>query len=70
MRIKIFLGSLLLLILNTAVLYAQPGEPCAGTDPDAVCPLDTWVIFLAAIALVFAVRHLYRKQPEKNTRLS
>jgi hypothetical protein len=62
MRVKIFLGSLLLLILNTAVLYAQPGEPCGGTDPDATCPLDTWILVLAAIAIIFAAVHLSRKQ--------
>jgi hypothetical protein len=62
MRVKIFLGSLLLLILNTAVLYAQPGEPCGGTDPDAVCPLDTWIFVLAFIALTFAAIQLHRKQ--------
>ena len=62
MRVKIFLGVLLLLILNTAVLYAQPGEPCGGTDPDATCPLDTWVIVLAAVAVIFAVTKLYRLQ--------
>ena len=62
MRVKIFSGALLLLILNTAVLYAQPGEPCGGTDPDATCPLDTWVLVLAVIALIFAFSRLYRKQ--------
>jgi hypothetical protein len=64
MRVKVFCGALLFLILNVGVLLAQssPGEPCAGTDPDATCPLDTWVIILAIAALVFATLHLYRKQ--------
>jgi hypothetical protein len=62
MRVKIFLGALLLLILNTVTLYAQIGEPCGGVDPDATCPLDTWVIVLAAAAVIFAVMHLNRKQ--------
>jgi len=61
MRIKIFGCALILLMLNTVFLYAQV-EPCAGTDPDATCPLDTWVIILAAIAFVFTAAHLYRKQ--------
>jgi len=61
-RVKVFSWALLLLILNTAVLYAQPGEPCGGTDPDSTCPLDTWVIVLAAIAVIFAVSRLHRKQ--------
>jgi len=62
MRSKLFGGALLLLILNSAVLYAQPGVPCGGTDPDATCPLDTWVIVLAIIAVIFAAYHLHRKQ--------
>ena len=62
MRVKIFLGTLLLLMLNTVASYAQPGEPCGGVDPDATCPLDTWVIILASIAVIFAVIHLNRKQ--------
>ena len=62
MRIKIFCGAFLLLMLNVMALYAQPGEPCGGTDPDATCPLDTWVIVLAAVAVAFAAFHLARKQ--------
>jgi len=62
MRIRKALGALFLLTFNCAVLYAQPGEPCGGTDPDAVCPLDTWVFVLAAVAIVFAFIHLSRKQ--------
>ncbi|HWZ03224.1 MAG TPA: hypothetical protein VNX40_06395 [Mucilaginibacter sp.] len=62
MRGKLFWGALVLFILNSSVLFAQPGEPCGGTDPDATCPLDTWVIVLAIIALIFGAYHLYRKQ--------
>ena len=62
MRVKIFCGALLLLMLNVVMLYAQPGEPCGGTDPDATCPLDTWVIALAVIAAVFAMFRLMKKQ--------
>jgi hypothetical protein len=69
MRIKIFLGAFLLLMLNVVMLYAQPGEPCAGVDPDETCPLDTWVIILAAAALVFATIHLYRKRSALNDKL-
>jgi hypothetical protein len=67
MRIKIFFGVLFLLMLNVAVLFAQPSEPCAGTDPDATCPLDTWVIIFAVVAFVFATIHLYRKRDGLNT---
>ncbi len=69
MRGKKFLVALILLILNTAVLYAQPGEPCAGTDPDATCPLDTWVFILAIAALVLATFHLYRKSSKQKANL-
>jgi hypothetical protein len=62
MRIKIFCGMFLLLMLNVIALYAQPGEPCGGTDPDEMCPLDTWVIVLAIVATAYAAIHLYRKQ--------
>lgn len=62
MRVKIFCGAFLLLMLNVVVLYAQPGLPCIGTDDDSNCPLDTWVIVLAFIAVLFASIHLFRKQ--------
>ena len=62
MRIKIFFGALFLLMLNVVALYAQPGEPCGGTDPDDTCPLDTWVIVLAIVATAYAAIQLYRKE--------
>lgn len=40
-------------------------EPCidnGGIFSSGVCPLDTWVWVLAAIAIGFAVFHLNRKQ--------
>ena len=66
MRIKIFCGALVLLMLNVMALYAQPSEPCGGTDPDATCPLDTWVVILAVVALVFAIIHLRRQRSDTN----
>jgi hypothetical protein len=66
MRIKIFFGAFLLLMLNTVVLFAQPGEPCQGLDVDNPCPLDTWVVVLAVVAVLFAAIHLYRKQSAQN----
>jgi hypothetical protein len=66
MRIKIFLGAFLLLMLNGVFLYAQPGEPCGGVDPDATCPLDSWVVVLAAVAVTATVVHLYRKQRSRS----
>ena len=73
MRVKIFLGVLILFVLNTAALFAQgsgPGEPCEGNDPDSQCPLDNWVIILALVAVVFATWHLYRKRKTQKTNLS
>ncbi len=61
MKIKIFFGVLLLLMLNVVIASAQ-GIPCGGDDPDATCPLDAWVIVLAAFALILATIHLYRNQ--------
>jgi hypothetical protein len=69
MRTKIFCGALLLLMLNVIFLYADPALPCAGTDPDAQCPLDTWVIVLAAAGFLFAAVRLYRKQGVQNNRV-
>ena len=69
MRIKVFSGAFLLLMLNAVFLYAQPGEPCGGQDPDATCPLDTWVVVLAAVAVTFAVIHLFRKQRSQSSPL-
>ena len=52
----------LILLCFPAVIFAQD-LPCEGGDPfSSPCPLDTWVIVLAAIAAVFAGIHLYRKQ--------
>ena len=62
MKLKVFFSTLFLLAFSTLSLFAQPGEPCNGNDPDAYCPLDTWVLVLAGAATLFAVWHLYRKQ--------
>jgi len=50
--------------LITSNSFAQPGGGlCDGNDggPDG-CPLDTWVIVLVVIAVIFAVTHLYRQK--------
>jgi uncharacterized membrane protein len=62
MRVRIFFGTLLLLIFNVLLLYAQDPQACSGTDIDNPCPLDTWVIILAIIAVVFAAIYLNHKQ--------
>lgn len=61
MKVKVFCGVFALLMLSAVLSFAQ-GSPCGGTDPDEVCPLDTWVIVFGAVAFVFAAIHLYRKQ--------
>ncbi|HEY9534381.1 MAG TPA: hypothetical protein VIQ77_07575, partial [Mucilaginibacter sp.] len=62
MKKKILLS--LLFLSNTFMLFAQgPGAPggdgggCA--DPDANCPLDTWIIAFAAFALIGTTIYLY-----------
>jgi preprotein translocase subunit SecG len=57
----VFFGSSLLF---PVISFAQTLSPdCDDTDPvHTQCPLDTWVIGLAFIAIIFAARHLYRKQ--------
>ena len=62
MWVKIFFGAFFLLMINVVVLNAQPSCPCGCIDPDATCPLDTWVIILAVVAFVFVTVHLYRKR--------
>lgn len=55
-------GSLFLLPL---ISFAQDdgGPDCGGLDPVGNnCPLDTWVIILAFIAVVFTAMYLQRKQ--------
>jgi hypothetical protein len=65
MKIKILCGAFLLMMFNAAVGFAQAGAPCAGVDADDNCPLDTFVVVLAATALVFGAAQLYRKGKNK-----
>jgi hypothetical protein len=72
MRVRIFFSTLLVLMFSTGLLFAQDpiGQPCAGNDADLTgCPLDTWVVLLAFIAIVFAARHIYRKQKQSTPNL-
>jgi hypothetical protein len=62
MKFKAGLGIFILLLLTTVAAHAQEiGLPCVGDDPDAACPLDTWVAVLAIIAAIFTAFHLYRR---------
>jgi hypothetical protein len=72
MRVRIFFSTLLVFMFSAGLLFAQDpiGEPCGGNDADlSGCPLDTWVIFLAFIAIFFAARHIYRKQKQSSPNL-
>jgi hypothetical protein len=61
MKLKISFGIIVLLLISTAGAFAQV-LPCGGDDPDAGCPLDTWVIVLAIIVSSFAVLKLQRRK--------
>ena len=66
MRLMKFCGAFLVLMMSVGLVYAQPGEPCYGTDPDAGCPLDTWVIVFAGAAFLLAALHLHRRQKHQH----
>jgi hypothetical protein len=65
-KYKFLLGVCLYLLITTNC-FADPGDPgdplCDGNNggPDG-CPLDTWVIALVIIAVIFTAIHLQRKQ--------
>jgi succinate dehydrogenase/fumarate reductase cytochrome b subunit len=67
--IALFGGVLLFPLLSTA---QDSNIPCTGPnafESTSTCPLDTWVWVLAALATIFAVFHLNRKNksPLPNT---
>jgi len=64
MKLKVGLGIFVLLLLNIVTAHAQ-GLPCGGDDPDATCPLDTWVLILAIMASFFAYLQLSRRQKSR-----
>jgi hypothetical protein len=51
--------------LSVITANAQ-GLPCGGDDPDATCPIDSWVIVLVAIASFFAVYTLLTRKKENS----
>lgn len=61
MKLKIGFGVIVLLLISAVNVFAQT-LPCSGDDPDAGCPLDTWVIVLAIAMGCFAVVTLYRRK--------
>ena len=63
-KLLVGLATVSILLTDAVTLRAQdPGLPCDGEDPDASCPLDSWVLILVAMTIVFAVfLSLYRKK--------
>ncbi len=64
---KAFFLTVLFSLLSISTLFAQCDDTAPDTPPDPdgnyiPCPLDTWVIVLVAVALIFTVLHLHRKQ--------
>lgn len=50
------------LLILPGLAAAQVGD-CGDIDPiGTTCPLDTWVMVLAVVAVVFAVLQMQRKQ--------
>jgi len=61
MKLKAGISLLVLVLISVITAHAQ-GLPCGGDDPDATCPLDTWVIVLVAVSSVFAALTLFRRK--------
>jgi hypothetical protein len=70
-RAIVLLTLIFAFILSPVFCFAQtdPDNPCDGSDPFADCPLDTWVIVLAVIALIATTLYLYRKQNHHSKRI-
>ena len=67
MKLKVGLGVFALLLLSIVTANAQT-LPCLGDDPDATCPLDTWVIILVIAASFFTAFRLYKRQRSVQSR--
>lgn len=70
MKLKAGLGVLIFSLLSVVTVQAQQiGLPCSGDDPDATCPLDTWVIVLVIAASLYVSYRLFRRQKATTTSL-
>ncbi|MFI5160140.1 MAG: hypothetical protein ACHQHN_02635 [Sphingobacteriales bacterium] len=61
MKLKAGISLSVLLLLSVITAHAQ-GLPCGGDDPDATCPLDTWVVVLVIASSVFAAFTLLKRK--------
>nr|WP_294943986.1 hypothetical protein [uncultured Mucilaginibacter sp.] len=66
-KVRLFFRSVLALMLMLSIpciTLAQDDPPGDGCDPYDGCsvPLDTWVFVLVAIAFIYGVYHLHKKQ--------
>jgi hypothetical protein len=68
MKLKAGISALILILISVITAHAQ-GLPCGGDDPDATCPLDTWVVVLVVAASLFAAYTLYRRQAVVRSRV-
>jgi len=66
---KVRFGLFVLFLISVVNAHAQT-LPCLGDDPDATCPLDTWVIVLVIAATIFAAFRLYRRQRSALSRVN
>ena len=62
MKLKVWFSVVILLLVSIIKVHAQNVLPCGGTDPDATCPLDTWVMVLALASSAFAAFTLFRRK--------
>jgi hypothetical protein len=68
MKLKAGVSAFILILISVITAHAQ-GLPCGGDDPDATCPLDTWVVVLVVAASLFAAYTLYRRQNALRSRV-
>ncbi|GAA4324704.1 hypothetical protein GCM10023149_26510 [Mucilaginibacter gynuensis] len=59
-KIKALLILFMLAALNLKAADDVP-LPCDNSDPDLECPIDTWVLLLAVIVLMFTFIRLARR---------
>ena len=62
MNLKAGFCVLVFFLMAIVTAVAQTTVPCDDADPDANCPLDTWIVVLVIMASAFAAYSLYRRQ--------